>query len=142
MPNRWAHDLAVVNVSLVWILYSIFFVVPFLPMVSILFGILLGVFVSPDLDLAENYKGWWGLLWKPYGKLFKHPTRKRLNRPGKSHFPIFGTLTRAIYILIPIILILIWLDFDFSTFPYMFVLRSFIGLCIADIIHLLLDLIF
>jgi uncharacterized metal-binding protein len=58
---------------------------------------LIGTFlVTPDLDLAENRvraKSNWGLLgllWVPYGALFKHR--------GLSHSWVVGPLTRLIYL--------------------------------------------
>ena len=51
--------------------------------------------VTPDLDLAENHvraKSNWGLLgllWVPYGKLFRHR--------GLSHSWLVGPLTRLLY---------------------------------------------
>lgn len=58
---------------------------------------LVGTFlVTPDLDLAEGnvrakrHWGWLGLLWVPYGKLFRHR--------GLSHTWILGPLTRLLYL--------------------------------------------
>ncbi len=58
---------------------------------------LVGTFlITPDLDLAENRVrakenwGLLGLLWVPYGHLFKHR--------GLSHSWLLGPLTRLIYI--------------------------------------------
>lgn len=52
--------------------------------------------VTPDLDLAENrvrakdHWGVFGLLWVPYGEMFKHR--------GLSHTWIVGPLTRLLYL--------------------------------------------
>lgn len=134
MPNRRVHDLAVVNVSFIWILYTIYFAVPFGIFFPTLFGMLLGVFVNPDLDIAEKLRGWWGFIWKIYGKLFRHR--------GISHFPVFGTLTRVIYIMVPSIVVFYFLGIDFWDLPHKFLLFMLAGLCVSDIIHLCLDLVF
>ena len=61
-----------------------------------LLSYLVGTFlVTPDLDLAKNSvraKSHWGilgLLWVPYGKLFRHR--------GLSHSWVVGPLTRLLY---------------------------------------------
>ncbi len=51
-------------------------------------GILTGVLITPDMDLAENFAG--EPLWYLYGKMFKHR--------GVSHWPVIGTLTRVAYL--------------------------------------------
>jgi len=63
---------------------------------AFLVSYLVGTFlVTPDLDLAKNSvraKSHWGLLgllWVPYGKLFRHR--------GLSHSWILGPLTRLLY---------------------------------------------
>ena len=53
-------------------------------------GILTGVVITPDMDLAENFSG--EPFWYLYGRLFKHR--------GISHWPVIGTLTRMIYMAI------------------------------------------
>ena len=66
--------------------------------VAFFMGFLGGTFlVTPDLDLAEQHvlpKRNWGILgfvWVPYGYLFAHR--------GVSHTYVFGPLTRLIYML-------------------------------------------
>ena len=51
-------------------------------------GVVTGVLITPDMDLAENFSG--DPLWYLYGRLFKHR--------GISHWPVVGTLTRVIYL--------------------------------------------
>lgn len=52
------------------------------------------LFLSPDLDLARSRASKrWGIarpLWLPYALLFRHR--------GVSHHPIFGPLTRVMYL--------------------------------------------
>ena len=54
------------------------------------------ILLSPDLDLARSCASKrWGaarVLWMPYALLFKHR--------GRSHHPIFGALTRILYLLL------------------------------------------
>lgn len=66
---------------------------------AFLLSFLIGTFlVTPDLDLAENRvraKNNWGLLgllWVPYGSLFRHR--------GLSHSWFVGPLTRLAYMLL------------------------------------------
>ncbi len=74
---------------------------------ALLVSYLIGTFlVTPDLDLAENSvraKSNWGLLgllWVPYGALFKHR--------GLSHSWILGPATRLVYMAM-LALALAWL---------------------------------
>jgi uncharacterized metal-binding protein len=67
---------------------------------------LLGTFlVTPDLDLAENqvrakdHWGLFGLLWEPYGLIFKHR--------GLSHSWFVGPLTRLVYLAL-LVFALLW----------------------------------
>ena len=63
-------------------------------------GFVIGSFlITPDLDMAGEkpvrplrYWGPLGILWWPYGQLFKHR--------GLSHTWILGPLTRLIYVLL------------------------------------------
>jgi uncharacterized metal-binding protein len=63
-------------------------------------GCLLGVLLTPDLDIASRTHtsgvpfvgGPWKLLWWPYGKLIRH-------RSPHSHLPLWGTLWRQVYLL-------------------------------------------
>jgi uncharacterized metal-binding protein len=117
---------------------------------DIALGVLLGVLVSPDLDLMENgnysmvilrkrsplLAKLWRLFWLPYGKLSHHR--------GMSHWPIIGTLIRIGYLIIPIIIITIILIqlglpiiWNASWFAPLI-----IGLMIADFIHIVMDVIF
>ncbi|UCH26370.1 MAG: metal-binding protein [Trueperaceae bacterium] len=68
------------------------------PQMRLVFGVsyLIGTFlVTPDLDLAEGHvraKSNWGLLgllWVPYGLIFRHR--------GLSHTWLVGPLTRLLY---------------------------------------------
>jgi uncharacterized metal-binding protein len=76
--------------------YSLENALPRAARMTFLVSYLVGTFlVTPDLDLAKNSvraKNNWGLLgllWVPYGKLFRHR--------GLSHSWILGPLTRLLY---------------------------------------------
>lgn len=92
-----------------------------------------GLFLSPDLDLAESPRGCnakrrWGLLgayWVPYGKTFKHR--------GLSHWLVVGTATRLVYGLWPLVL---WAWESGNTEIVWFVFSC--G-CVSDATHLVLD---
>jgi hypothetical protein len=88
-------------------------------------GCLLGVLLTPDLDLSENERArnLWYLLWWPYGKLFHH--RSRL-----SHLPVVGTGIRLAYVLWPV-----WVGWRFWLPPW----EILVGLVMADLLHALAD---
>jgi uncharacterized metal-binding protein len=96
-------------------------------------GILTGVVITPDMDLAENFSG--EPFWYLYGRLFKHR--------GVSHWPVVGTLTRIAYtavFLVPFIWLFgygWWLVLQIRT-GFFFVWLA--GLSAADTLHYLLDI--
>lgn len=84
---------------------------------------MIGTFlITPDLDLAENNVrakdnwGLFGLLWVPYGSMFKHR--------GLSHTWFVGPLTRLIYMMM-LALAGSWLVTQLSPyFGYSFSIRT------------------
>lgn len=101
-------------------------------------GILLGIFITPDLDIDHRkidgfqiikskspLLAWvWRMFWIPYSKLFSHGQ--------SSHWPILGTLVRFAY---------------FFAIPFMLGFRDieilsalFFGLALADLNHIFMDL--
>ena len=102
--------------------------------------------LSPDLDLARSDPARsWGIIqsiWRPYSWLFRHR--------GISHTPVFGTLTRLIYLAVlgyVILLVgcsLMGLEMSVPTdrLPSLMDARSlcvFLGLVASDLIHLVAD---
>lgn len=68
-----------------------------LSLVCLLLGFWSSVLLlSPDIDLKQSLPAKsWGLLrylWYPYHRLFRHR--------GLSHWPVFGTLSRLIYLVV------------------------------------------
>lgn len=121
-------------------------------------GALVGVLISPDLDVDRAYIGdklvqkrfgWvgrrvWEWFWRPYKVSFKHGQ-------FASHFPIYSTFTRLSYIYFWLIFVphsLIKL-FGFFHWSLMYVLQwygilflslpFFCGLAGSDLIHWTLD---
>ena len=113
-------------------------------------GYAIGIcWLSPDLDCKSNPYRRWGLLrwvWYPYRKLMKHR--------GLSHWIIFGTLSRLLYLSIPLIAIVLtlvkttpninWLQiaaiaYD-ACFKYGLLAIAFVGgLELSAWVHLFLD---
>ena len=151
MPNGRVHATASICTAILsFVILSCNGIASFVYCLDITLGALLGVLVSPDLDLMENgnysmvilrkhsdfLASLWRLFWLPYGKLSHHR--------GMSHWPIIGTLIRAVYIIIPIIIIaiiIIQLGLPISWNMAWFV-PLFIGLMLADFVHIVLDVIF
>lgn len=107
-------------------------------------GALVGLVLSPDLDLAENQVNWdtflhrpvswlWHFAWMFYGKVCRH-------RSIASHMPIFSTLLRLAYIgmwLFPL-----WLYYGWESPPLkLWMLWGWFGLTLSDSLHWLLDFI-
>ncbi len=104
------------------------------------------LFLSPDLDLARSDPhNRWGALrvcWIPYAKLFRHR--------GYSHNPLIGPLSRLLYLLLWVALVLAGLHYgfavgleflrhwwqDLSGTP---LLALALGLMLPNEIHILLD---
>ncbi len=113
------------------------------PVVSV--GILSGLILSPDLDVDDGFIGlshlrrmpvvgtalsWiWRAFWWPYSKTVPH-------RSAISHAPIVGTVLRVGYLTLPL-LVMNFMGVP-MTLPTGFG-RWFIGLCLADGLHIILD---
>jgi uncharacterized metal-binding protein len=117
---------------------------------NISIGALLGILISPDLDLMEtgNYSmvilgkashflaKIWRLFWWPYAKLSHHR--------GFSHWPIIGTILRVAYMILwswIIMLIISPLGLRW-TLNYSVLMPIVLGLVLSDFVHTLLDVIF
>jgi uncharacterized metal-binding protein len=99
-------------------------------------------FLSPDLDLAHKYKlfslrGLLTLPFRPYALFFKHR--------GLSHHPLFGTLTRILW-LVGLCLVagyfFSWNKEHFFSFweeHYSYLIYGLGGIAAADLSHLFLD---
>lgn len=112
-------------------------------------GALAGILISPDLDLMEtgNYSlvllrkhsTWlanaYRWFWWPYAKLSHHR--------GISHWPVIGTLLRACYIFLWIIVIQIILIFFGVRYSlnYNLLAPELVGLMLADFTHIVLDVV-
>ncbi len=118
-------------------------------------GILVSTLVlSPDMDLftSKPIDGW-GLMrwfWWPYAKFVKHR--------DVLHFPLLGTAVRWLYLLImlallilPILLIFrqvgLQVNFNFTgdrddvIWYSLYLADIFVGACIADAVHYILDVV-
>lgn len=106
------------------------------PTIQLVAGVLTGLVIHPDLDLAENLKGGiTKLVWGFYGKLIRH-------RSPISHAPVVGTVIRLVYLSVIVIPVLVILDVDimgFATAQYMAIINWFIGLSLADSLHTAID---
>jgi uncharacterized metal-binding protein len=108
-------------------------------------GCVLGIFLSPDLDVNRGYIGdsllrkvpyigwllslvWWAY-WRPYALIVPH-------RSSFSHLPVWGTFWRYLIFSIPV-----WVVWYFYTFQisWNWVLFVFVGLCISDFQHAVAD---
>ena len=114
-------------------------------------GCLSGVIISPDLDMAGRTISesivlrWnillgrlWIMLWFPYAMIHKHR--------GLSHVPIFGTMSRVLYITICYTLIhyvlLHYYAINLLVWPQLHWLEVVIfiaGLTVSDLGHWVLD---
>lgn len=103
-------------------------------------GLILGTIITPDYDFNKIYVKklikkipvlgfFWNLYWYPYSLLFKHR--------GISHNLILGTITRVIYLCLPIILLYI-LGYIHIQIDYIYV-YIIIGWYLQDFIHYILD---
>lgn len=99
-------------------------------------GYLLGsLFLSPDLDLAQSRAARrWGILrfiWRPYALLFPHR--------GLSHHPVFGPLSRFLYLGLVLSPLGLALGFPWPEFPLSWLLPLLVGLWLPQLLHILAD---
>jgi uncharacterized metal-binding protein len=143
VPGKRTHDVGVMVAASAWIGVSVYYQFSLLLTFGVLLGILLDVFLTPDLDLkeADQKKDIWDKFWMVYGLRFKHR--------GISHFPVIGMITRVFYIPYRIGQLFCGL-LALGGFLYLVVLEwwplpKFVwfvlgGLIIGDVVHLFMDL--
>ena len=104
-------------------------------------GYAAGRVLTPDLDLARS-RAQRALrpvlplraLGLAYARLFRHR--------GLSHWPIVGTLTRALWFMLPFAACAALLfGFHFSFPSLRLIALGFVGLCLADILHIAADVV-
>jgi uncharacterized metal-binding protein len=111
-------------------------------------GCAAGIILTPDLDGTGTYHGRkllkeyggsvlalaWRILWFPYTEVIKH-------RSPVSHWPIFGTLVRILYLYGIYGLICFVIGLRPTTVPLPVFIPFFAGLAISDLLHFLADLV-
>jgi len=143
--------------SFIGILIFIILTISLSPIISLsfFFGFMFStLFFSPDLDLGPRKKwGLAGIILYPYSIFFKHR--------GLSHSFIFGTLSRIIYALFSLCLLVLLLNkleiitfssksyidntftflknFNYNLLEYKITVWTFLGMFTADALHILLD---
>tara|TARA_Y100000310_G_C20538340_1_gene741996 strand:+ start:270 stop:698 length:429 start_codon:yes stop_codon:yes gene_type:complete len=103
-------------------------------------------FITPDLDIYDSKvnKAWssFRFIWYPYSQCFRHGRT--------SHSPIVGTLSRIIYLLLLLgIILLITTYFGLETSGYrqlfnenwQYIILLLVGMIIANISHVFMDVI-
>jgi uncharacterized metal-binding protein len=134
--------------------------------VPLIAGVLSGIFISPDMDVDDGnisymymrnvgMEWYWSFLWRPYALVMHHR--------GWSHFPIFSTIYRLIYLCFPVTILLSafggkrvaffpTLLAQLTAIPFLslFIFLGFYypdlliwatcGLIAADLLHLLFDI--
>lgn len=102
-------------------------------------GLILGTIITPDYDFNKIYVKklikkipvlgfFWNLYWYPYSLLFKHR--------GLSHNVLLGTLTRVLYLNLPILLFCLFNNIYIYNNTYIYIL---LGWYIQDFVHYILD---
>lgn len=111
-------------------------------------GLLLGTIITPDYDFNKIYIKklikkipvlgfFWNLYWYPYSLLFKHR--------GISHNLILGTITRVIYLCLPLFIYILYayhnkIDLTFiNNIDLIKIIYMLSGWYIQDFIHYILD---
>lgn len=129
MPSRKVHDTSCLMLGVASVPVGLHLGVP-LPYCFLLgAGAISGIFLSPDLDIADKFRfGFARIYWYPYSKAIPH-------RHWISHFPIIGTAIRITYILPLLVLIYLLIPVSWDKVYY-----PLIGLMISDGLHWLLDI--
>lgn len=160
MPDGYTHGKATIAASVC--VAGVLAVTTRQPEAMILgaFGGLAGLFLSPDLDVDQGslsdtlirrfgYLGTrvlgkrfaylfggicallWQVYWWPYGKFVAH-------RSLVSHSILLGTALRVVYIGVPIYLLL-WYFSALPILPKIPYWWAFVGLCVSDALHVIMD---
>ena len=128
MPNGPTHSTLTILTSATIFGASVYLSAPIETTVALTAGCLAGLIIHPDLDYADRRRGLWYRFWWFYGRAIAH-------RHALSHFPIFSTLFRVLYISpIPLAFILYHNIVPTPNWFY-----ALVGLVVADTIHYLAD---
>jgi len=128
MPSGNTHATLTILSSAVVFGTAVYFAAPFDTTLALTTGCLIGLAITPDLDYADRRRTLWHRFWWLYGKAIAH-------RSTLSHFPIFSTAFRVLYLSpIPLAFVLYH-----NITPTLNWLYAFIGLCVADTIHYIAD---
>jgi uncharacterized metal-binding protein len=109
------------------------------------YGCLIGIVVTPDLDVETGNYGFhvmrtlfgdfvgtlWKYYWWPYGKVIPH-------RSWISHFPGVSTLFRFLYLSWPVFLVLWTINQEIRL--NIWLLWVFLGMALVDALHIILDI--
>lgn len=148
MPSGKIHD-EIWRVGLDYMLtgtiviFPLIFIFGEVELFAIFFGYLIGSFIEPDLDQyaittseARLYKWFkdFGAFIVGYFTWYAY----RFKHRGISHFPIIGTLTRWIWMLIPFMIYWIFSgNYDgFLILKSKWLIYMFIGNSISDLLHI------
>jgi uncharacterized metal-binding protein len=155
MPNCGVHSL----INTIAIVPTAWWIVPKFTDVhnnlAFTAGAAFGTFIAnPDLDqpytVSEMYQFWkhepiklaWRMYWKPYSMInYRFPGMVGISDGHHSmfsHFPVIGTLCRALYLLaVPLIVVFIF-NLPFPSWSGYFI-PAFVGWCYADLWHAMAD---
>jgi uncharacterized metal-binding protein len=122
---------------------------PEAPTLAVAGGCLVGLILTPDLDLNESTYSYyimkketglifarlWSLAWFPYSRLIRH-------RSWVSHFPILSTMIRVGYLagIAWLILLLLGKPWPWSEAPT-WLPWAIVGLMVSDTLHWAADMI-
>lgn len=112
------------------------------PIVPVAVGMAIGWFITPDMDVdggTHEEQRWLigpvlRVIFWPYAKAFKHR--------GISHWPIFGTLTRLLYLFGPAWLLCVALGVTWPTIEPRYLWWALGGWAAQDTLHWVLDWVF
>jgi uncharacterized metal-binding protein len=145
MPSGLVHTRTSIVLSAV---VPILLDVPLPDRIAFAVGSLLGIIISPDLDVdigfyglyvirryAGRFPAWlWRIYWLPYSKLVPH-------RAFFSHFPLFSTAGRILYLCVPFLCLLALFGANLGiVFSFLVDIRWLLaGLVVSDAVHAVMD---
>lgn len=120
-------------------------------LIAFIIGYLSGYLIDPDLDHTMDYSA--KIRWKRtiigypiylWWKVYSHTIARSFggHRAFLNHVPILSTLSRVVWLFTPFIFLFYfigfptWLFFDGWVVAYF---CAFVGLCLSDLIHFILD---
>jgi len=109
------------------------------PIGAVAVGLLVGLFVTPDLDLPMRTHEERRRMIGPLLRVLFWPYSRRGTHRDWRHWPLLGTLFRVLYLGLPFMAAIVLLSATVPSVPPEWIAWAFVGWCVQDALHWVAD---